>query len=123
MLRNVATPAAMYAIRQRHEKASRIAARPKNGNRYRSWTRVGTAKNARARTLTPTRIVSLSGRRATSTGTTANSRSPRAMPPTRTAGNGPICAQLAASATGASKIQPPLVAMLTPSTGNSAQAL
>ena len=33
MLRNVAIPATTYAIRQRHENATRIAASPKNGNR------------------------------------------------------------------------------------------
>ena len=33
MLRNVATDATTYAIRQRHENANRIAARPNSGNR------------------------------------------------------------------------------------------
>ena len=54
---------------------------------------------------------------------TTNSSSPSSSPPTAAAGNGPIDAQLVASGTGASKIQPPLVAMLWPSTGNSAHRL
>jgi hypothetical protein len=33
MLRNVATLATAYTIRQRHENARRIAARPNSGNR------------------------------------------------------------------------------------------
>ena len=74
-------------------------------------------------TDTPTRIVSRSGRRATMNGMTTNSSSPSSRPPTAAAGNGPIDAQLVASGTGASKIQPPLVAMLWPSTGNSAHRL
>ncbi len=100
-----------------------MAARANSGNRYRSWTRVGTAKKASARTETPTRIVSRSGFRATRNGTTANSSRPSSTAPTAAAGNGPIDAHVVASATGASKIQAPFVAMLWPSTGNRAHRL
>ena len=47
----------------------------------------------------------------------------RSTAPTTAAGSGPSAAQLTASLTGASKIQPPVVAMLAPSTGNSAHRL
>ena len=83
---------------------------------------MGTAKKARARTQTPTRMVSRSGRRATASDATAATPSRRTAP-TTAAGTGPKAAQAAASGTGASWIQPPLVAMLMPSTGNRAQRL
>ena len=124
MLRNVAMPATTYAIRQRIENANRIAARPKNGNRYRSWTRVGTAKKASASTHTPTRIVSRSGRRATTQATIAAGPA-AATAPTSAAGTAPIAPQAAASGIGESGIHraPPAVATLWPSTGNSAHQL
>ena len=101
-----------------------MAASPKNGNRYRSWTRVGAAKKARASTLTPTRIVRRSGWRATTQATTAAVPRSRAAP-TSAAGTGPIAPQTAASGIGESGIQsaPPAVATLWPSTGNRAHQL
>src|SRR4051812_39295521 len=65
MFRNDATLTATYAATQRDETAARTTPIATNGNRYRSWTRVGRTKNARARTASPTRIVRLSGLRAT----------------------------------------------------------
>jgi len=122
MLRKVATPATTYAIRQRHENASRIAARPNSGNRYRSWTRVGTPKKARASTHAPTRIVSRSGRRATSTDAPSMTASSSVLP-TTTAGTGPMDAHATASGIGASGIHAPFVARLAPPTSNRAQML
>src|SRR4051812_24460702 len=120
MFANVAIEASTYAIRQRHENANRTAASAKNGNRYRSWTRVGTAKNASASTVTPTRIVSRSGRRATATPTTS-ATAIRSAAPTSPAGNGPICpkASPALTAESGSQSAPPAVAALCPLTGKS----
>src|SRR4051794_36335934 len=120
MFANVATEASTYAIRQRQENANRTAASAKNGNRYRSWTRVGTAKNASASTVTPTRIVSRSGRRATATPTT-KATTIRSAAPTSPAGSGPICpnASPAFTAESGSQRAPPAVAALWPPTGES----
>src|SRR3954471_10891652 len=85
MFRNDATLTATYAATQRDETAARTTPIATNGNRYRSWTRVGRTKNARARTASPTRIVRLSGLRATTyvtSATTARS----AIDPTTTGG-------------------------------------
>src|SRR3954463_819782 len=85
MFRNDATLTATYAATQRHETAASTTPMATNGNRYRSWTRVGRTKNARARTASPTRIVRLSGLRATTyvtSATTARS----AIDPTTTGG-------------------------------------
>src|SRR6185369_1637662 len=59
-----------------------------NGNRYRSWTRVGSRKKAIARIVTPVRITSGLGRRATRSDTITNAAM-RSAAPTRTAGIGP----------------------------------
>src|SRR5690349_17667885 len=124
MLRNVATAAIRYATDHRHETAARIAASPKNGNRYRSWTRVGAAKNASASTLTPTRIVSRSGLRATAHATSAAVPRSR-IAPSAPAGIGPMAPQDVASGIAESGIHsaPPAMAALWPSTGNSAHQL
>ena len=66
--------------------------------------------------------MSRSGRRATASETSAAVPS-SSTAPTSAAGRGPKAAQLTASLTGESNTQPPLVAMLAPSTGNSAQRL
>src|SRR3954453_19217760 len=97
MFRNDATLTATYAATQRHETAARTTPIATNGNRYRSWTRVGRTKNARARTASPTRIVRLSGLRATTYVTSATTARSVIDPPTTggipgthaTAGAGP----------------------------------
>ena len=85
---------------------------------------MGAAKKASASTLTPTRIVSRSGRRATAHATSAAVPS-RSTAPTAPAGSGPIAPHAAASGTGESGIHraPPADAALWPSTGNSAHQL
>ncbi len=92
-----------------------------NGNRYRSWTRVGRMKNAIARIVTPVRMTSGVGRRATSSDTIRNAAA-RSRAPTTTAGIGPIitaCGQKVPPAWGAvmteSQAQLPFAARPLPS--------
>ena len=89
MFRNVVTDRTMYTTSQRTENAARIAPIAMNGNRYRSWTRVGRMKNAIARIVTPVRITSGVGRRATSSDTIRNAAASSRAAPTTTAGIGP----------------------------------
>src|SRR5689334_12739344 len=88
MFANMAAAATRYAIRQRSETAASTAAIPKNGKRYRSWTRVGRTKKAIASTASPTSIVIRSGRRATSHITIA-AATRKSTAPTIDAGNAP----------------------------------
>src|SRR5438045_5671849 len=129
MLRNVVRDRTRYAIRHRTETAARMAPTATKGNRYRSWTRVGRMKNAIARIVTPVRITSGVGRRATSNDTITNAAS-SSKPPTMTAGTGPIitaCGQDALPAGGLrmteSHAQVPLAATPEPSTEASAHGL
>src|SRR5262245_22895301 len=89
MFRSVVIEKTTYAASHRHEAAARMAPIATNGNRYRSWTRVGRMKNATARTARPVRIVSGVGRQATTAQTITNAARSSAAP-TTTAENGPI---------------------------------
>src|SRR5215210_566033 len=88
MFRNITPDNSAYAMRQRMDTPARIAPSAMNGNRYRSWTRVGSMKNAIDRIVTPTRITSGVGRRAT-TRQTARNASAMSAAPMNTAGTGP----------------------------------
>ena len=116
-------------MRQRIDAAARIAPSPMNGNRYRSWTRVGRMKKAIARIVTPTSSACGVGRRARAMQTRTNAAASRSAP-TNTAG---IPANVTASGhvgfggTGwrmtVSQAQPPFAATPVPSTEASAQGL